>query len=215
MPTQIDRSSLSSFSQGLTDHASEFLVRLGDEDIERLSSYYGLLLKWNSRLHLVAPCSPEQFARRHILESLLLLRHLPRNARIADVGSGAGLPIIPCLILRDDLRATLIESSQRTAVFLREALRGLPNPESADVIVGRFEDTIFPQADFVTCRAIDRFQQVLPKLIEWAPRSSTLLLFAGPILRAKIEGLLPSVHTELIPDSKQRFLIIAKQDAPI
>jgi 16S rRNA (guanine527-N7)-methyltransferase len=145
----------------------------------------------------------------------LLLRHLPQNARIADVGSGAGLPIIPCLILRDDLRATLIESSQRTAVFLREVLRGLPNPESADVIVGRFEDTIFPQVDFVTCRAIDRFQQVLPKLIEWAPRSSTLLLFAGPILRAKIEGLLPSVHTELIPDSKQRFLIIAKQDAPI
>ena len=128
MPTQIDGSSINSFSQALQDHADAFLVRLDDEDIERLSNYYELLMKWNSRLHLVAPCSPGEFATRHILESLLLLRHLPRNARIADVGSGAGLPIIPCLILRDDLRATLIESSQRKAVFLREALRGLPNP---------------------------------------------------------------------------------------
>ncbi len=209
MPTQIDRSSLSSFSQALTDHAGEFLVRLGDEDIERLSSYYGLLLKWNNRLHLVAPCSPEEFATRHILESLLLLRHFPRNARIVDVGAGAGLPIIPCLILRDDLRATLIESSQRKAVFLREALRELPNPASADVIAGRFEDTIVPQADFVTCRAIDRFQQVLPKLIEWAPQC-TFLLFAAEALKAQIEGVLSSVQAERIPGSEQRFLVIAR-----
>ena len=210
MPTQIDRSSLSSFSQALTKHAGEFLVRLGDEDIERLSNYYGLLLKWNSRLHLVAPCSPARFATRHILESLMLLRHLPRNAGIADVGSGAGLPIIPCLLLRDDLRATLIESSQRKAVFLREALRELPNPASADVIVGRFEDTIFPQADFVTCRAIDRFQQVLPQLIEWAPRASTLLLFAAEAMKARIEGILSPVQAEHIPGSAQRFLVIAR-----
>src|SRR5438552_16602612 len=118
MPTQINRSSINRFSQTLKDRAEDFLVRLGDEEIERLSSYYDLLLKWNSRLHLVAPCSPSQFATRHILESLLLLRHLPRNARIADAGSGAGLPVIPCLILRDDLRVTLIESSQRKAIFL-------------------------------------------------------------------------------------------------
>lgn len=211
MPTPIDRSSLSSFSQALTDYADDFLVRLGDEDIEQLSSYYELLLKWNSRLHLVAPCSPEHFARRHVLESLLLLRHLPPNARIADVGSGAGLPIIPCLVLRGDLRATLIESAQRKAVFLREALRGLPDLESAEVIAGRFEDTVFPQADFVTCRAIDRFQQVLPNLFAWAPPHTTFLLFAAETLRAQIEGMLSSVQAEKIPGSEQRFLVIARR----
>ena len=210
MPTQIDRSSINSFSQSLQDHAEDFLVRLGDEDIERLGRYYGLLLKWNSRLHLVAPGSPAQFATRHILESLLLLRHLPRNAPIADVGSGAGLPIIPCLILRDDLRATLIESSQRKAVFLREALRGLPNSDFANVIVGRFEDTVFPEADFVTCRAIDRFQQVLPHLVEWAPPLTTFLLFGAETLKAQIEEMLSSVEAEQIPGSEQRLLIIAR-----
>lgn len=209
MPTQIDRST-SSFSQALTDHAVDFLVRLSEENIKRLSCYYELLLKWNSRLHLVAPCSPEHFAKRHVLESLLLLRHLPQDARIADIGSGAGLPIIPCLILRDDLRATLIESSQRKAVFLREALRELPNLESAEVIASRFENTVFPQADFVTCRAIDRFQQVLPNLFAWAPPHTTFLLFGAETLKVQIEGMLSSVQAEKIPRSEQSFLVIAR-----
>lgn len=208
MPTEIDRFSLNRFTQALRDHAGEFGVRLRDEDIERLSSYYSRLLKWNSRLHLVAPCSPEQFATRHILESLLLLRHLPQNARVADVGSGAGLPIIPCLILREDLSAVLIESSQKKSAFLREALRGLSNREPARLIVGRFEKTPVPSVDFVTCRAIEHFQQVVPKLIDWAPQSSTLLLFAGKALKAQLAGLVPSVQAELIPGSAQRFLVI-------
>ena len=202
------------FSQALRDHAGEFAVRFRDEDIARLSSYYALLLKWNPRLHLVAPCSPEQFVTRHILESLVLLKHFPRDARVVDVGSGAGLPIVPCLILRDDLHGTLIESSQRKGAFLREALRGITNPESARVIVDRFEKTPVPHADFITCRAIDRFQRVLPKLIDWAPPSSTLLLFAGKALVNQIEALLPSVQTERIPGSEQRFLVIARIAPP-
>src|SRR3989441_9502661 len=120
MPTSIER-----FREALHDKSADFGVQLTDRDIERLSDYYALLLKWNPRLHLVAPCSPKEFATRHVLESLLLLRHLPPNARVVDVGSGGGLPIIPCLIVRADLSATLIESSPRKAVFLREALRNV------------------------------------------------------------------------------------------
>src|ERR1700704_2534868 len=124
MPTPIER-----FSEALRQRADDFGVNLDNDDVERLSDYYELLLKWNPRLHLVAPCSPEEFAVRHILESLILLPHLSRGARVTDVGSGAGLPIIPCLIMRDDLRATLIESSQKKVVFLREALRSFGGQE--------------------------------------------------------------------------------------
>lgn len=209
MPTQIER-----FSRALRDHASDFAIHPGDEDVGRLTSYYQLLMKWNSRLHLVAPCSPEEFATRHILESLLVLPHLIPDARVVDIGSGAGLPIIPCLIMRNDLRATLIESSQKKAVFLREALRQVTNSRTPLLTVARFEETSAPEADFVTCRALDGFQQVLPRLIDWAPASSTLLLFSGPSLRMQIEGLLSSVHAELIPGSERRFLIVARRDPP-
>jgi len=210
MPTSTE-----TFSKGLRDNAAEFGIQLGADDVQRLSNYYELLRKWNDRLHLVAPCPPEEFATRHVLESLVLLRHLPQNARIVDVGSGAGLPIIPCLIMRADLRATLIESSRRKAVFLREALREVHSREPARLTVARFEQTTAPDADFVTCRALDRFQELLPALIEWAPPASALLLFAGEALRKQIEILLPFAKADRIPGSDRRFLIVGKQASAV
>jgi 16S rRNA (guanine527-N7)-methyltransferase len=199
------------FSQALREHAAAFRIQLGADEVRRLSNYYELLQKWNDRLHLVAPCSPEEFATRHVLESLLLLPHLPKNASLVDVGSGAGLPSIPCLIMRADLRATLVESSPRKAVFLREALRNVNSREPAALTVARFEQTAALKADFVTCRALDRFQEFLPALIEWAPPTSTLLLFAGQELRREIEIMLPNAKAERIPTSDRRYLIVASQ----
>ncbi len=206
MPTPTEK-----FGQALWNNAAEFGIQLRAAEVTRLSKYYELLLKWNDRLHLVAPCSPEEFATRHVLESLLLLSHLPQKARVLDVGSGAGLPIIPCLIIRTDLSATLIESSPRKAVFLREALRDVSNREPAALTVARFEQTTAPEADFVTCRALDRFQRFLPALIQWAPPTSTLLLFAGEELRKQVEILLPNAKAERIPRSGRRYLIVGSQ----
>ena len=179
-------------------------VDLPHETIAQLGEYYSLLTRWNDRLHLVAPCSPEEFATRHVLESLLLLKHLPQNAKIADVGSGAGLPIIPCLVARPDLEATLIESSQKKAVFLREALSAVGR--KASIIARRFEDIEAPDVLFVSCRALDQFRDKLSTLIEWAPKGATLLLFGGDGLQIKTRFL--------IPNSEKRFLyVLAADDA--
>ena len=198
------------FREALEAHASEFGIGLPADRLERLIDYYELIMKWNEGLHLVAPCSPAEFATRHVLESLTLLKHLPVEATLIDVGSGAGLPVIPCLLVRDDLRASLIESSNRKAVFLREALRPVSPPDRAQVIAARFEEVEIPQADFVTCRALNRFSEILPALIDWAPRNSTLLLFAGESIRDQIQTIVGSVTVERIPDSERRFLLIAR-----
>jgi len=197
------------FEEAVGRAAGAFGLTLLDDDVQRLTDYYALVMKWNSRLHLIAPCSPREFATRHVLESLLLLEHLPRNASIVDVGSGAGLPTIPCLLVRNDLKATLIESSQKKGVFLREALRAVRPSGRTQLTVARFEDIRSPQADFVTCRALDRFGETLPKLVEWAPPRATFLLFAGSTVRKQSESLFSSVQTEVIPQSERRFLIIA------
>ena len=107
------------FSRAVEKNASDFGLELSDAQLTLLADYYELLMKWNARLHLVAPCPPEEFAIRHVLESLWLLRHLSPGADVLDVGSGGGLPIIPCLLIREDLRATLIESSKRKTIFLQ------------------------------------------------------------------------------------------------
>jgi len=198
------------FNESVKGNAQKFRIKLHADQIERLSDYYALVMKWNQRLHLVAPCSPEEFAIRHVLESLLLLGHLPVNAPIVDVGSGAGLPAIPCLLVRDDLKATLIESSQKKGVFLREALRAVKPADRAQLTVARFENIPSPKADFVTCRALDRFEDILPDLVEWAPPNATFLLFAGHGVRKRIESIFSNVQVELIPQTEQRFLIIAR-----
>jgi 16S rRNA (guanine527-N7)-methyltransferase len=78
---------LKEFRQALLGNASFYGVDLDEELISRLADYYHLLNIWNPRLHLVAPCPPGEFAKRHILESLLLLHRFPEDARVVDVGS--------------------------------------------------------------------------------------------------------------------------------
>ena len=192
------------FEQSLVANMGSFNLDLPAETISRLGEYYSLLTRWNDRLHLVAPCSPEEFAVRHVLESLMLLPHLPPNARLADIGSGGGLPIIPCLIARPDLQATLIESSQKKSVFLREASRSL----QATIIAQRFEQADPPPVDFVTCRALDQFMQKLPALINWAG-GKTLLLFGGESLREELRKANVTFEAFLIPQSEKRFLFLA------
>lgn len=187
-----------------------FELDLSSETLGQLDAYYSLLTRWNDRLHLVAPCSPEEFATRHVLESLMLLKHLPQDAKIADIGSGAGLPIIPCLLARPDLQATLIESSQKKSVFLREALNQLGRPSV--IIPKPFEDVPTPDVSFVTCRALDQFTNKVSALINWAPAGSTLLLYGGESLLEELSKTRVKIEEELIPLSAQRFLFAVSAD---
>jgi len=204
-------SPMTRFRIALESRASEYKTELPTPALDRFCEYYKILSVWNARLHLVAPCAPEEFATRHILESLLLLPYLSRAAAIADIGSGAGLPIIPCLIARSDLKAILIESSKKKAVFLREALKQTGTSIAAKVIAERFETITTPEVGFVTCRALERFAELLPRLIEWSPQPSTLLLFGGERLREKIESIGLDSTALRIPHSQKRFLIAARR----
>ena len=201
----------SRFTSALERRAREFAMELSAETILALDEYYALLSHWNDRVHLVAPCEPEEFATRHVLESLLLLRFLPPGTSFVDVGSGAGLPAIPCLIARPDLTATMFESSQKKSVFLREAINHLGIGNRATVIAKRFEDTKAPDVPFVTCRALDQFMTQFSKLIVWAPTSSTFLFFGGDTLRQQLQSQQAHYVEFLIPFSEKRFVFVVGQ----
>lgn len=198
---------MNEFEQSLLSNMKSFNLDLSPETVTQLGEFYSLLTRWNDRLHLVAPCPPEEFAVRHVLESLLLLRFLPANARVADIGSGGGLPIIPCLIARRDLEATLIESSQKKVIFLREASNQLGLRTT--IIARPFEDVPAPSVSFVTCRALDQFMRKLPALINWAPQGSTLLLFGGETLGDQLRLANVNFKQLLIPQSEKRYLFLS------
>jgi 16S rRNA (guanine527-N7)-methyltransferase len=202
---------ITQFKESLKAEMPSYGVELSQQTLDGLAKYFELLSAWNSRLHLVSFHSPREFAIRHVLESLLLLKHLPQGARVADVGSGGGLPILPCLIARPDLQAVLVESAKKKALFLREVLRETSTKERAEVFAERFENLPTPEVDFVSCRALERFETMLPRLIEWAPAKATLLLFAGEGLGKVLENLALSTEQVLLPNSAKRFLFIVNK----
>ena len=194
----------------LRQHEQAFGIELTEIQLEKLGDYYQLVQEHNRLLHLVAPCSAEEFAVRHILESLTLLEFLPEGARFADVGTGAGLPSIPCLLVRDDLSAVLIESKEKKAKYLEEATKRLELDDRATVINKQFEEARPIEFSFITCRALDKFTEKLPRLIKWA-KGRPMLLFGGKALgEASIKQKLKFTE-RLMPMSEQRYLFVVRE----
>jgi 16S rRNA (guanine527-N7)-methyltransferase len=196
------------FIKAIELNQSVFGLELGPGITERLADHFDLVTENNPLLHLTAPMSPEEFAVRHVLESMTMLEFLPHGARFADVGSGAGFPAIPCLIARDDLQAVLIESKGKKAGFLQTAIAKFELEDRCGVISKQFSETPRPDVSCVACRALDRFTQHVPKLIKWSG-GRTLLLFGGPALGVELRRLGLVVEERLMPLSEQRFLFIS------
>ncbi len=179
--------------------------------IQRLGDFYDLVQEHNPLLHLVGPCSPEEFAIRHILESLALLKYLPAGAMFADVGAGAGLPSIPCLLARDDLKAVLIESKEKKSIFLELAVNELGIADRAKILNKQFSEVDPGDLGFITCRALDKFAETLPRLVRWSKRRG-LLLFGGAALRISLQKEKVRFNEILLPLSEKRYLFVSTPD---
>ena len=102
---------------------------------DKLLQYLALLAKWNATHNLTAIREADAMITHHLLDSLAVLPHLPSSdaLRVADVGSGGGLPGVPLAIARPAWSLTLIDSNRKKAAFLSQSAieLGLPNVEVA------------------------------------------------------------------------------------
>ena len=198
-----------SFVNALMSQQHLFEIGLTAEQIHLLADYYDLVREQNETLNLVAPVTGENFAVRHVLESLTLLEFLPRESRIADVGTGAGLPSIPCLLVRPGLTGLLIESKEKKAKFLTSAVEKLCLADRVSIVNRQFEETDPGDCGYVTCRALDKFTAKLPRLVKWSKKRS-LLLFGGPSLGEALRAQHVEYTEKTMPLSEQRFLFVSK-----
>lgn len=198
------------FINALEANQQSFDISLSAEKQNELADYYEFVQKHNEILHLVAPSSPETFAVRHVLESLYLQKFLPKDAKFVDLGTGAGLPSIPCLLLREDLRGILIESKLKKVDFLAQVLEECHLENRTEIFNRQFEELAKPDdVRFVTCRALDKFTQKLPKILKWSKKCK-LLLFSGNNLSEELAKHGVKFEQKLIPQSEKRFLFIAQ-----
>jgi 16S rRNA (guanine527-N7)-methyltransferase len=136
------------------ERSDEESAILSPTQLQLISTYIDLLLRWNARINLTAIRDPEEIVTRHFGESLFAARHLfPEEARLgsresaalqgrvrhteatgalapevltaADLGSGAGFPGIPIKLWAPHLALTLIESNHKKSAFLGEVVRSL------------------------------------------------------------------------------------------
>ncbi len=186
-------------------YQSNFGLELSPDKIKQLGVYYELVREHNDELHLVAPCDAEEFAVRHILESLYALQFLPEKAVFADVGTGAGLPSIPCLIVREDLMGKLIESKQKKDKFLSLVIEACYLRERAVLINKQFQEVKNIEVSHVMCRALDKFGKRVEQLKKWSDNAE-MLLFAGDSVRQELYRKKITFDEFLIPMSERRFI---------
>ena len=126
----------------------------------RLLDYLTLLERWNRTYNLTAIRDPREMLVKHLLDSLAMHPYV-EHERLADLGTGPGLPGIPLALAKPALRVSLVESNGKKARFLREAVRSL-GLANAEVRESRAEALAEPGAyDIITARALDRLAGIL------------------------------------------------------
>jgi 16S rRNA (guanine527-N7)-methyltransferase len=131
---------------------------------------------------LIGPRELDRLWERHLLNSAAMVELLTRGERVADIGSGAGLPGIPLALARPDLRVTLIEPLLRRSEFLIEVIDDLGL--DVTVVRGRAEDSTVRQQVGEMDAVVSRAVASLDKLAKW---SMPLLRPHGRMLAIKGE----------------------------
>jgi 16S rRNA (guanine527-N7)-methyltransferase len=193
-----------------------FGTDLDPVQLSAVRKFLDLLELWNRRISLVSPADISQLIARHVGESLFAASAVPiRHGRLADVGTGAGLPGIPLKIANSSLDLTLIESNQRKSAFLSEAARSL-QLDHCEIVPSRYEDFVpLANFDFITCRAVGKYQDILKWAHDRLAVGGQLILWLGlddASLLSKTAGwawrdVLP------IPNSNRRVLLVGRPES--
>jgi 16S rRNA (guanine527-N7)-methyltransferase len=142
---------------------------VSDAQIEQFFLYREVLLEWNQRFNLTAITDPGEILVKHFLDSLSLLGvYTQEEARVLDLGAGAGFPGVPLKIVRPAWRVALLEATGKKVMFLRHVIEAL-GMNGIEAVQGRAEELAHQQSyrgafDLVTARAVAG----LPTLLEYA-----------------------------------------------
>ncbi|PYY61620.1 MULTISPECIES: 16S rRNA (guanine(527)-N(7))-methyltransferase RsmG [unclassified Curtobacterium] len=158
----------------------------GDQ-IEVARSFTNELARRGEELGLIGPLELPRLWTRHILNSALLAPLLEARGRVADVGSGAGLPGLVLAIARPDVEFVLIEPMERRTDWLRNESDRL-GLQNVAVLRGRAEDVADDVVvDQVTARAVSALSKLIPLTVPLVRSGGQLILMKGARVDEEIE----------------------------
>ncbi len=172
----------------LLSGAAEYGVSLSDEAVERFDIYARLLVERNKVMNLTAITESDEIVKKHFVDSLSLLSvvDIPENAKVIDVGTGAGFPGIPLMIARPDLRMTLLDSTRKRLGFIEEVSR--ETSLEPELLHSRAEDAgknenYRERYDLATARAVSNLRDLSEYCLPFVKKGGVF----APMKSAKAE----------------------------
>ena len=153
------------------------------ETWSKLTLLADLAAAWNSTIRLMADADIDHVMQRHVADSLRVAPFIGNPTSYADFGSGAGFPGL-VVSIATGCPVTLIESDQRKAAFLREAIRQTRAP--ARLLAMRLEDVV-DEFDLVTARGVAPMHRLATSLARSLRPHGRALLHKGAQWRAELE----------------------------
>ncbi|MBQ2890356.1 MAG: 16S rRNA (guanine(527)-N(7))-methyltransferase RsmG [Clostridia bacterium] len=104
------------------DCIEKFGGKISEEKLNQFEKFSSLLVEWNEKMNLTAITDSDGISVRHFADSIspLFYTEIKENAKVIDVGTGAGFPGVPLKIMRPDLDITLMDSLNKRITFLKE-----------------------------------------------------------------------------------------------
>ena len=200
------------------------LPQADETALERFEIYHRLLREWNERMNLTAITDPVEVAEKHFADSLAALPYLKPGMKVIDVGTGAGFPGVPLLIMEPGLDLTLADSLNKRLTFLEALLQELGL--KAELVHGRVEDLgqnklYRERYDVALSRAVASLPVLLELTTPFVKVGGTAIAYKGDgaeeLKNAKSAAFLLHVQlrtVELDSPLGKRCLIFADKTAP-
>lgn len=165
-------------------------IRTGETG-KKFDAFYEMLTDYNKRFNLTRITERGECDVKHFYDSLAGERWFPQGAKCAEVGSGAGFPSVPLMIVRPDLCFTLFESVGKKTDFLKAAVKELGL--SAEVFTLRAEDAarhicFRAMFDVVCARAVAKLNTLCEYCLPLVKVGGRMVAYKGGDAEEEIEG---------------------------
>ena len=153
-------------------------VAIFGDQIDHARSFAQTLANDSDELGLLGPRELDKLWSRHILNSVVVAELVHPGHKLADVGSGAGLPGIPMAIARPDAEFVLIEPMERRSSWMLEVVEDL-GLKNVRILRSRVEDVTEQDFDIVTARAVAALDKLLKMCVPLLKPGGALIALKG------------------------------------
>ena len=172
-------------------------LTLSTGEIGAFERYAVELKKWNSKVNLTAIIKDREIAIKHFLDSLNLAQYLSANDRLLDIGSGAGLPVIPLKIIRPGISMISVDAVAKKIHFQRHIIRllDLKKIEAVHARVEELHKTERNSFTVITSRAFTRLDRFVALAAPLLAEDGVLIAMKGEQAECEISASDDSLKT--------------------